>query len=175
MGYFYVYLYLDQNNIPFYVGKGTGKRWYPARHRRDANSFLYNKILKMGLKNVKVKFLYKNLTEEEAFEREEYWISYYGRRDLDRGPLCNLTDGGEIGTTGYKHTDETRRKMCIYRKGHSTSLETRIKIGNIRKGFIVSEETKQKIRETMLTPQSQLNMKLGWEKRRKQYGSNGRR
>jgi hypothetical protein len=39
-------------------------------------------------------------------------IKTIGRKDLELGPLCNLTDGGE-GSSGYKHTSESLEKMKI--------------------------------------------------------------
>lgn len=105
-------MYLDQDNIPFYVGKGKNVRYYVSAHlgKRCPNLFLKNKIRKISVENVKIQFLHKNLTEEGAFRQERYWIKYYGRRDLGTGTLCNLTDGGE-GSTGHVCSDEAKLKM----------------------------------------------------------------
>ena len=54
----------------------------------------------MGAENVKIHFLHKNISEEESFEWERYWIKYFGRRDNGTGQLTNHTDGGE-GTSGH--------------------------------------------------------------------------
>lgn len=90
-------MYLDPENIPFYIGKGKDDRYYVYMHldKNGANQLLKNKIRKIGVSNVKVHFLHKNVSEEEAFSWEKYWIKYIGRRDKKEGTLCNLTDGGE--------------------------------------------------------------------------------
>lgn len=138
---YYIYMYLDLDNIPFYVGKGKNGRYKVYMHLRksDTNSFLKNKIRKVGEVNVKIQFLHRNLTEKEAFHWERYWIKYYGRRDLGTGTLCNLTDGGEIGPTGHKHTEEAKRKMSESSKGQVAW----------NRGIPHTVEMKQKISETL--------------------------
>lgn len=143
-------MYLDLDNIPFYVGKGKDRRYYIERHlyKDAANRLLKNKIRKVGVDNVQMHFLHKDLTEKEALQQERYWIKYYGRRDLGLGPLCNLTDGGE-GTSGHIHTDEAKQKMSEAVKGRIMSNETKQKISKIHKGKKTADETKQKIRDSL--------------------------
>jgi hypothetical protein len=92
---FYVYMYLDIDNVPFYIGKGQGKRYQVHRHlgKNESNRFLKNKINKIGKENVKIHFLHKDLIEKTAFYWENYWIRYIGRRNKGEGSLTNLTDG----------------------------------------------------------------------------------
>lgn len=149
---FYVYMYLDQNNVPFYIGKGKDIRRYVSIHLNTSpNNFLKRKILKLGQMNIKIHFLHKNLTEENAFYWERYWIKYIGRRITKEGPLCNITEGGE-GSSGYKHTNETKRKIGLASARRKRSKETRYKISEANKGKhahlfgrLVSEETRNKI------------------------------
>lgn len=141
---FYVYVYLDLQNIPFYIGKGYGKRYLVERHIRGGNKLLAHKILKIGIESVIIKFLFTNLPEDLAFEQEEYWISYYGRRDLGKGPLCNLTNGGD-GPFGQVFSIETRQKMSLVKLGKHHSEETLQKMSKAHKGCLVSEKTKSKI------------------------------
>lgn len=89
-------MYLDQDNLPFYIGKGYGERWRLTCHRYGA---VGPTIKKIGRANVKVHFLHKNLTENDARSWEQYWIKYIGRRDKGEGTLCNRSDGGE----GHSH------------------------------------------------------------------------
>ncbi|MCK4822666.1 hypothetical protein KA005_43285, partial [bacterium] len=146
MDNFYVYVYLDQDNIPFYVGKGKNIRYNIIKHLYGSNQFLIRKIKKVGVKNVKIMFPLKNVDEADAFAYEELFIGIVGRRDLGLGPLCNLTDGGEgcSGAIGYwkgKHlSEETRQKMRDSHKGKSGSNKGR-KFGP------PSEEIKRKISE----------------------------
>lgn len=55
-------------------------------------------------------FVQEGLTEEEAFNLEQYCIALYGRIDLGTGTLRNLTDGGD-GSSGWRPSQETRNKM----------------------------------------------------------------
>jgi hypothetical protein len=57
-----------------------------------------------------VKILEDNLQEQIALEREVAYISQYGRKVDGTGCLTNLTIGGD-GSSGYKHTEETKSKM----------------------------------------------------------------
>jgi hypothetical protein len=83
--HFYVYAFLRKDNSPYYVGKGFGKRAF-VRHRKG---------VKPPKDLSKIVFLRKNLSEEQAFEWEKFYIAHYGRKDLGTGILRNLTDGGE--------------------------------------------------------------------------------
>ena len=94
---FYVYVYIDENDIPYYVGKGKGKRAY-GRHAVEVPT------------EDRIHFLAKGLTEDAAFELERKSIREIGRKDRKEGPLLNKTDGGH-GVTGHKHTEE-QRKGC---------------------------------------------------------------
>lgn len=142
-------MYLDQENIPFYIGKGKDIRYYPSSHLRTG--FLRNKINKVGKDNIKIHFLHKNLTEDEAIYWEKYWIKYIGRRDQNAGPLCNLTDGGE-GVCGRIVSDECKRKISLKNTGkkpnlgrkHTEAAKEKMRMSKIGKHR--SEETKEKLR-----------------------------
>ena len=120
---YYVYMYLDTDNVPFYVGKGKNDRYQirPHLYSTYPNRFLVYKIRKVGVANIKIHFLHKNLTEEEAFYWESYWIKYIGRRDKKEGTLCNLTNGGE-GNSGRIQSNETRQKISNAAKGEKNPM-----------------------------------------------------
>ena len=158
-------MYMDQENCPFYIGKGYGRRWYPSMHKSEHT---FNKIKSIGVKNVKVHFLHKDISEEEAFSWERYWIKYFGRIDNGTGQLTNHTDGGE-GISGHKHTEETKRKIGKANKGksmpkgkdspfygknlsdgHKRKLsEAKEGQPSPRKGVKLSDAVKQKISDTL--------------------------
>ena len=146
MNTYYVYIYFDPNDIPFYIGKGQGPRYEVQRHlgKSNPNRLLKNKIRKVGVSNVKIHFLHKDISEEESFYWESYWIKHYGRRDQGKGPLCNLTNGGD-GISGYTHTDEAKQKISKMMKGYKHTDEAKQKIGEWSKNFVRTEDHCAKI------------------------------
>jgi len=97
---YYIYLHIKlTDGEPFYIGKGTGKR---CNKKTGRSKFWNNVIDKYGYDII---LLEEGLTEQEAFEREIYWIDRIGRRDLGKVPLVNLNNGGIGGMSGYIFTD----------------------------------------------------------------------
>ena len=156
MNNFYVYgHYKPDSDIPFYIGKGYGKR---SRHKIGRNKHWHNIVNKYSYR---VEIMYNNLTEAQAFDLEKEFIKRFGRADLGCGPLVNMTDGGEgMGGEknpfyGKKHSLETKRKLSIIakqRKGRKHSKETKQKMSisakgknTWTKGKTLSEEHKIKI------------------------------
>lgn len=119
---FYSYIYLNPlkfgdydygsfhfNYEPFYVGKGYGTRLFVHLvqalqkiniYTRSHKLNIIKQILKSGIskEEYKQKFIIKiqeNLTEFCAFGLEQFLINLIGRKDINSGPLVNLTDGGE--------------------------------------------------------------------------------
>jgi YesN/AraC family two-component response regulator len=97
---YYVYGLFDENDICFYIGKGTDKRY--KHHRKNyklgkiTNYFLYCKLKSIFNKNSDFteKILVDSLTEKEALEKELELINLYGKRIEEKGTLCNLLNGG---------------------------------------------------------------------------------
>lgn len=121
---YYVYLYLKPDGTTFYVGKGKDDRWkYHLNEARkdnttDKNNLKLNtirKILKSGQEPI-VKFVDSNISEEQAFELEQFLISEIGRIDLGTGTLTNLTNGGE-GSSGILVSEDTRHKRRLKMQG----------------------------------------------------------
>ncbi len=139
-------MYLDPDNVPFYIGKGKGNRWEPYKHTKE-RSYTTNKIKSIGVENVKVYFLHKDISEEEAFEWEAYWIKYLGRRDNGTGQLTNHTDGGE-GMSGYIHSDEAKRKISEAAKKYRHTDEIKRKLKEIHKGQPSPMQDKKHTEET---------------------------
>jgi len=95
---FYVYLHKDpKTGIPFYVGRGRGKRAYDRTKRnKDWHDFVQT----IGGK-FKVEIVEKDLRESDSGEIERDLIAKYGKKRDGAGPLVNWTAGGEdeIGIT----------------------------------------------------------------------------
>jgi hypothetical protein len=156
---FYVYQLKTSNGEIFYIGKGNGDRMYKHIRISKGNSInksknpkLYNKIsneLRRG-GYITPEILFESESENECLVKEIELISKIGKENL-----CNLTDGGE-GTSGYKLSEETKRKMSLSKIGkkriftdeHKQHLSKSLtgKIGYWR-GKKLSEETKRKMSE----------------------------
>lgn len=115
---YYVYVYLNplKNHEPFYVGKGSGTRLVdhlrPSSINRDPNKHktsIIKKILDSGL-NPKIDIIFESEDETLALAEEVRIIADIGRADLGKGPLANMTDGGE-GTANKVFTQEYRNKL----------------------------------------------------------------
>jgi hypothetical protein len=141
-GMFYTYLWLRENGIPYYVGKGSVNRAHvKGNHRLHPPP--KNRIVIQEFES-----------EEDAFFAERFLIAAYGREDLSEGCLLNLTDGGENppirdkgsyftqaakqkgrkltaewkaaisrGHLGVKPTEETRRKLVLSHLGYKPTIE----------------------------------------------------
>ena len=142
---YYTYLYRDENGTPIYVGKGKNKRAWTHLSSKSKHPFIY-KLQKMILNghNPQPEFLCKDVDEEFAFFAEEEAIAYYGRKDLKKGTLLNLTEGG-FGTSGHKHSDAAKEKISIASKGKKRSPEFKEKIRKANLGLKKSVEFKQKL------------------------------
>jgi len=181
---FYNYVYLDPRKPgdynygeyhfdyePFYVGKGSKGRYYSS-HKRTL--FCNNKIKKIEKSGLKIiyNFPYKNLTEIDSYNKEIELINIIGRKDMNTGPLTNLSNGGKGGDVltdemkkqysiantgngnpfyGKHHTEETKRKISESARGRKHTEEAKRKMSKARKGkksYIRTEETKRKMSES---------------------------
>lgn len=155
---FYVYHYCDpESGTPFWVGKGCRRRAYQHLsqsknpHHKSYDTFFYRKLRKMLLFGINpdIKIVKDQLKEEEAFDLEMSDIKRIGRRDQGKGPLTNLTDGGE-GASGHKHTEETKRKVSEANLGKVISKETRQRLREANLGKKHTEESKLRMSNSHL-------------------------
>ena len=107
MRHYYTYLYKDTDGTPIYVGKGFAKR---AWSHFKAKSHLGNVLRKRKQNGCTIEPIITYHTNENiALAMEIFWIAVYGRADLGRGTLFNLTDGGE-GSAGAIVSAATKAK-----------------------------------------------------------------
>jgi len=137
---YYVYeWYIVDTGEVFYVGKGSGNRLHHITGRNKFFLCMYHSH------NCKVRKVYDNLTEEEAFEKEIEMIKFY--RENTKYRLTNQTDGGE-GTSGWKPTDEFRQKQSVIHREQWKNDDFRqamIAIRNAENGSYKSKEFRDKI------------------------------
>lgn len=122
----YTYLNYNLDHEPFYIGKGKDDRmlFHLFESRLDKNNLKNNiikKIIKETGDNPMIIKLEENISEEDAHKLEIELISIIGRRDLKKGPLANLTDGGE-GMSGSLSNIGNRNHF--YGKTHSDELKS---------------------------------------------------
>ncbi len=139
---YYIYFHINPlKNEIFYVGKGHGRRAY----RKDGRSQFWSRTInKYGYI---IDIIETGLSNEEASEKEKWYIKRIGRRDLGLGPLVNHTDGGEgtIGRTpwnkggtswskGLTQTKESIAKRVLKTTGKKRTEEQNIKNSERMKG-----------------------------------------
>lgn len=102
MTFFYVYEHIrNDTGECFYIGKGTK---YRHSSKDGRSKYWHNIVNKFGYK---YNIIADKLTENEAFAFEKAIIKSATEQKIK---LCNLTTGGE-GISGYKHTEEAKRKI----------------------------------------------------------------
>jgi hypothetical protein len=110
MPLYYVYVYYDpRNGDAIYVGLVKGKRAFKHWKKKANNQFfqnVLNKIREAG-QQPRIEFVIRDVSYEQAKSLEVELIALHGRRDLGKGTLCNLTDGGD-GAKGLQISSERR-------------------------------------------------------------------
>ncbi len=169
-------IYKATNNITeeSYIGYATkGLEERKSEHKNSANRedgyYFQRAIKKYGWDNFRWIMLEQGVIDFEILkELEKYWIREFGTK---RPNGYNLTEGGD-GTYGYKHTEETKKKISkihhdvsgkknpMYGKNHTEEAKSKMKKNNphisgeqhwcygtqgIFYGRKHKEETKQKI------------------------------
>jgi hypothetical protein len=113
---FYVYLLFRPDGTPFYVGKGQGGRVF--QHEREADgpgkSYKLNIIRASRRAGTPIGYGLDGFfaDEADALRREVELIDRIGRHDLGRGPLANLTAGGE-GTSNPSPESKERHRETL--------------------------------------------------------------
>lgn len=153
---YYVYIHYRADGItPFYVGKGKGNRAY-SFGKKDRSKYWHkvrDKEYTSGESPITVKLI-SGISDEQAKVFEKFWIGVFGRKtEKTEGLLVNLTDGGG-GTSGWKMSPESRKKISIKHKGRKSTAvwsdESKMKISLSRKGHISPQRGKRYSRDEKL-------------------------
>ena len=145
-------MYLREDHTPYYIGKGKKRRAY--HHSKSER-------IKSPKDKSRIRFIKENISENDAYLWEVFWIAEFGRIDLGTGCLRNKTDGGDSppNMSGIPKSEETKQRMRKpkseqHKKNIAKSAPARIE-SRIRNGKNISgmkdkhhtEETKKKLRE----------------------------
>lgn len=153
---YYTYVW-SCNDVPFYVGKGSGNR---ALSHLNTDSKLAGIIQTASEQGREIRCqIFPAVSERAALDYEVELITKYGRLDIGTGFLLNKSPGGTTapskprsletrrriseGHRGTKRSDETRRRISEAKK--NPSAETRAKLSKINKGKKFTEEHRQKM------------------------------
>lgn len=169
MAFVYRHIRLDKNE-PFYIG--ISKDAYRPFTKNGRNKYWLRIVNKT---EYRVEVLFDDLTYEQAKEKEIEFIALYGRKDLGKGCLVNMTDGGEgslnvivsektrqalsqtnKGKRGIPLSEETKRKISITKIGvkpTDEAMENR-RIAKLKRGYKHSEDIKKQISQTKLNNES---------------------
>jgi hypothetical protein len=101
---FYIYAhYRNDTGEAFYIGKGEGNR---HKSKQGRNPYWHNIVKSHGYISKILQYFEK---EEDAHKAEQELIAERGRKDLGKGLLVNMSDGGE-GASGAVRTPEQRQR-----------------------------------------------------------------
>ena len=190
--YGYIYLIVNNINGKTYVGKRKlyNKNWNEDGYMGSGH-YLRRSQNKYGIENFEKFLITWTYSEEDACEKEKFWIAEYRKRGKAE---YNVADGGQGGLIGT-WTEERRKKVseagkgrkawnkgkhfseeyCIklseahkgkpcYNKGKHFSDEAKNKMSEAHKGKKRSEDDKRNISES-------LKGHKAWSKGRKWYNN----
>lgn len=154
----WIYVYINNVNGKKYVGQTNDlkRRFREHKRHKDKSSLIGAAIQKYGIANFEIKVLVcfcstsSDIRDKKLNDLETYWIKElqtYVYDYPDNG--YNLTSGGKCGR-GFHHSEESKRKMSIAKKGKPLITKSSFKKGCIpwSKGKHLPEEVKKKISET---------------------------
>ncbi len=149
---FYVYVYFDpETALPFYVGKGQGRRAYKHFHQCH-NAPMADKLARLAAAGQSPRIEIQPAdSEADALRREADLIATYGRRD-EGGFLFNVLAAGEAttGFRGHNHTPESRVRISAALKGRPKHPGHGPAVSRARKGkpVIPNQAAQEKSRQT---------------------------
>lgn len=135
-------IYLLRNKIDGMEYIGQTKQDLKRRlwHGYNPDTLIQQAIDRDGLENFDKEILEEGLTQEEANEKEQYYIR---TRNTLWPNGYNLQSGGKH----FKKHPLTSQKTSETMMGHSVSIETREKISQKKKGVPFSQEHREHIGE----------------------------
>lgn len=110
---FYIYRHIrpDKNEV-FYIGKGSLlSKGHSKRHEdKSCRNKWWKHIVEKNNGKYEIEIIFECETEQQINEKEIEFINLYGRKDLGKGTLVNLTDGGD-GSLGVRMSDDAKKRL----------------------------------------------------------------
>lgn len=105
MAYLYRHIRKDKDEV-FYIGIGSDEDYKRANNKSRRNPYWKTIVNNYGYD---VEIMIDDMSWEDACLKETEFISYYGRKDLNKGTLVNMTDGGD-GRYNSSPSEETKKR-----------------------------------------------------------------
>lgn len=165
-------MHVNKVNNKKYIGitkMSVNKRWGRdgSGYRTNKQPLFYRAIQKYGWDGFEHIILYENLSKDEACDIEIKLIKEHKTQDPNFG--YNIQPGGQLGNSGVKFSEESKKKISDAHRGKKLTDEHKQKISegckghrpcahseaskeNLRQintGKVLSEDTKHKISQTL--------------------------
>lgn len=144
---FYIYRHIRKDkNEPFYIGLGkvynpkakTHEKYYSRAFQKTKRNRFWNFIVEKT--DYKVEIIFEASDRKTIIEKEIEFISLYGRRDLGKGTLVNMSDGGDGLNNNIQSEETLEKRRRMYAEG-KTGLKPLIGGNNPRAKKVVEEST----------------------------------
>lgn len=167
-----IYKITNLKNGAIYIGKVLEKKGIELRFKEHLNkpfnestknkkTFLSNAIKKYGKENFKIEEIDEAFTIEEMNEKEKFWIKK--TEAFTNINNYNMTEGGDGGCYGYKHTEESKKKISENNKKRIMTDELREKFSLAQKKRILEGKAencgRKKIKVCMLNIETEEEIK----------------
>lgn len=129
--YLYRHVRLDKNEV-FYVGIGT-KSWntnlvtikkeieYSRAYSKTNRTFQWSNIVRLN-KGYSIEIIMESDNYGFIKKKEIEFIALYGRRDLGKGTLCNMTNGGEGQERITSEKTRAKRRKNVFTYSRTTGI-----------------------------------------------------
>ena len=144
-----IYLFTNKSNNKVYVGQSSNIYFRYMRHRRSSTACdKYNRPIVSAFKKYGFDGFIFSIIEiadrELLTEIEQFYMNLYNSSSREYGYNACPAAGS---CAGYKHSEETKRKVSAASTGRKHSEKTKILMSNNAKGRTYSEETIKKMSE----------------------------
>lgn len=133
-----IYKITNKINNKIYIGQTVRDlKERIQEHKRNKGCIMYKAFQKYGFENFNIEVIFETEDIEILNEKEKYYIKVFNSLTPNGYNLC---EGGS-NTKGYRHKEESKKKMSASKKGKYCKEENHF----YKKHH--TEETKQKMRD----------------------------